>query len=362
VLYNICPLALQQQAFQGSIFKAHMNPKQQALPCPPSELLDLATGYQRSQTFFTLIELGVPTLLNNCALTSVEIAKKLGIHPLAADRFLNACAGLGLLERKADKFTNSALSQQFLIKDQPTYLGEQFLRYERTSYPLWSELAQKLRTWQPGATEGELPEDDDQGQDSMRAQHNFALLTGASLGATYDFAKHRSLLDLGGSTGAMSLGICQQHTELHAIVYDLPEIVELARQFIRQAALTDRIEVQAGNFKEDELPKDFDVALLANLLSVASEETNRTLLRRLYEQLPEDGAVILSGWILENNRTSPLIAALFCLEDINREAPDVERTVATYEEWLTTAGFVVTERAMYCPPTMMIVGCKRAAR
>lgn len=337
-----------------------MNHNRQTLPCPPGVLLDLATGYQRSQTFFTLIELAVPTLLADQALTGAQIAAEVHIHPLAADRFLNACAGLGLLERSGDKFANSELSAQFLVKGQPTYLGEHFLRYDRTSYPLWSELAQRLRAWQPGATEGELPEDDDQGQESMRAQHNFALLTGAALGAAYDFAAHHRLLDIGGGTGAMSLGICQQHNKLRAIVYDLPEIVELAQQFIREAALTDRIEVRAGNFKEDALPNDFDVALLANLLSVASEETNRALLRRLYEHLPEDGAVILSGWILDNNRTSPLVAALFCLEDINREAPDVERSVTTYEDWLTAAGFVVTERTTYCPPTMMIVGRKRA--
>lgn len=334
---------------------------EQALPCPPIELLDLATGYQRSQTFFTLLELAVPTLLADRSLTGAEIAAELHLHPLAADRFLNACAGLGLLERTGNKFANAALSAQFLIKDRPTYLGEQFLRYDATSYPLWSALAQKLREWQPGATEDELPEDDDQGQASMRAQHNFALLTGAALGAAYDFAAHRRLLDLGGGTGAMALGICRQHAELRAIVYELPEIAELARQFIRAADLADRIEVQSGNFKEDELPGGFDVALLANLLSVASEETNRALLRRLYEQLPAGGAVILSGWILDNNRTSPLIAALFCLEDINRAAPDVERTVATYENWLTDAGFIVTERTMYCPPTTMIVGRKRAA-
>lgn len=353
------PLELQKNEVRLQS-EAFMNHPKQLLPCPPRELLDLATGYQRSKTFFTLLELAVPTLLADRSLTSAELAAELRIHPLATDRFLNACVGLGLLERNGDQFANSALSAQFLIMDQPTYLGEQFLRYDRTSYPLWSELAQKLRAWQPGATEGELPEDDDQGQESMRAQHNFALLTGAALGAAYDFAAHRCLLDLGGGTGAMSLGICQQHAELHAVVYDLPEIVELAEQFIREAELADRIKTRAGNFKEDELPKDFDVVLLANLLSVASEETNRVLLRRLYERLPEDGAVILSGWILDNSRTSPLIAALFCLEDINRAAPDVERTVATYEDWLTGAGFVVTEHAMYCPPTTMIVGRKRA--
>ncbi|MCA1602373.1 MAG: hypothetical protein LC742_09190 [Acidobacteria bacterium] len=163
------------------------------------------------------------------------------------------------------------------------------------------------------------------------------------------------------TTGGMSLGVCGRHGQLHSIVLDLPEIVEVAREFVRASGFGDRIEVRAGNFKEDQLPTGFDVALLANLLSVASEETNRELLRRLYERLPDGGAVILSGWILDDNRTGPLIPVLFCLEDINWQAPDVERSAATYEAWLAEAGFVEIMREMYYPPTSMIVGRKRAS-
>ena len=99
------------------------------------------------------------------------------------------------------------------------------------------------------------------------------------------------------------------------------------------------VRVETGNFKEDALPAGFDVALLANLLSVSSEETNRALLARIHAALPPGGAVLLSGWILDDARTSPLVPVLFCLEDINWLAPDVERSAATYTRWLEEAGF-----------------------
>lgn len=56
---------------------------------------------------------------------------------------------------------------------------------------------------------------------------------------------------------------------------------------------------------------------------------------------------------------SPLIPVLFCLEDINRGAPDVERSASTYQRWLGEAGFVEIKHEVYCPPTSMIVGRKR---
>lgn len=330
-----------------------------SLPRPPLELLDLATGYQRSKTLFALVEFGLPTLLARRSLPLEEIAREIQLHTVAADRFLNACVALELLERVGGEFRNTALSEAFLVRGRPTYLGDQFLKYDQTSYPLWAGLVTKLRAWRPGATDDEMPQKSDQGQASMRAQHNFSLLVGHALGEAYDFSHHRKMLDLGGGTGAMSIAICELHEGLRAAIFDLPPISEIAREFVRANLLSERIEVCAGNFKEDELPAGFDVVLLANMLSIASEGTNRELFQQLYERLPDGGACIISGWILDDDRTSPLIPVLFCLEDINWGAPDVERCASTYQRWLGEAGFVEIKHEVYCPPTSMIVGRKR---
>lgn len=334
----------------------------QSLPRPPLKLLDLAIGYQRSKTLFALVEFGLPTLLARRPLTLEKIARELQLHPVAAARFLNACIALELLERVGGEFRNTALAERFLVRGHPTYLGDQFLKYDQTSYPLWADLVPKLRAWQPGADGDEITPTTDQDKVSISAQHNLALLVGRALGEAYDFSQHRQLLDLGAGTGAMSISICELHEELRATVFDLPSISEIAREFVRESRPSERIEVRAGNFKEDELPAGFDVVLLANLLSAGSEETNRALLHQLYELLPGGGACILSGWILDDDRTSPLIPVLFCLEDIIWQAPDVERSAATYRGWLKEAGFVEIEREMYCPPTSMIVGRKPVRR
>jgi hypothetical protein len=328
-------------------------------PRPPSELLELATGFQRSKTLFTLVEFAVPTLLARRSLPLDEIARHLEIAPLAADRFLNACVALGLLERVDGEFRNTALSETFLVRGKPAYLGDLVARYDRTSYFVWTDMAARLRSWTPGETDATLPREADQGEASMRAQHGLARLVGRALAESFDFAPHRVMLDLGGGSGAMSIGVCSAHEHLRAVVFDLPPMAPLAEEYAREAGLEARIRVDAGNFKEDPLPEDFDVALLANLLSVSSEETNRRLLARVHERLPEGGAIILSGWILDEGRVSPVVPVLFCLEDIIWQAPDVERSAPTYERWLTEAGFVEIESRAYCPPWSMIVGRKR---
>ncbi|MGH6611542.1 MAG: methyltransferase family protein, partial [Burkholderiaceae bacterium] len=188
-------------------------------------MLDLATGYQRSKTLFALVEFGVPTMLAGGALSLEEIARRLQIHRIAADRFLNAGVALGLLERADERFRNTPLSDQFLVKGKPGYLGDGLLKHDRASYPQWMELARRLREWQPGTNDDKISQEEDQGEQWVAAQHNLALLVGHALADAYDFSRHQRMLDLGGGTGAMSISICTRHKDLRSIVFDLPDIV-----------------------------------------------------------------------------------------------------------------------------------------
>jgi hypothetical protein len=229
-----------------------MGMNKRGMPKPPSELLDLATAYQRSRVLFALVEFGLPTMLVGAAQSSEEIARRLQIHPRAADRLLHVGVALGLLEQEEGRFRNARLADEFLIKGKQSYLGEQILLYGRASYPLWRELVPKLREWQPDETPDEteagMPQEEGQSAESLSAMHNLALLTGRALSLAYDFSRHQKMLDLGGGTGAMSIGVCERHPQLRAVVFDLPQIIDLAREFIRESGLSKRIETRAGNF------------------------------------------------------------------------------------------------------------------
>lgn len=328
-------------------------------PGSPQTLLDIAFGYHRSNTLFSIIELKIPTLLADKSSTVEVLAEQVKIHPLALDRLLNAGVALGLFERSNDNaFQNTALSAAYLIENRENYLGEQFEYYKENSYPKLSELTCKLREWKPGANDEQSSAEEDQSADSLPPQHNLALIVGKALGRAYDFSRHQKLLDVGGATGAMSLGICSLHKELRATVLELPKVLEETQNFVTESAFADRIETRGGNFKEDSLPEGFDCILLANLLSVASEETNRKFFRQIYERLPAGGVCIISGWILDDSRTSPEIAVLFCLEDVIWQVPDVERDESTYRAWLAEAGFTNIKRELYLPPYSYIAAVK----
>ena len=50
----------------------------------------------------------------------------------------------------------------------------------------------------------------------------------------------------------MSLGICQTNPKLSVLIYDLPTIAEVAREFVRESEFADRIDdllvpIDSGN-------------------------------------------------------------------------------------------------------------------
>jgi predicted O-methyltransferase YrrM len=323
-----------------------------------SELINLATGYQRAKVLFAFDELKIADILRKKPLDSEEIARTLNINALAAERFLNASVSIGLLEKIGKTYKNAALAEQFLIPGGEFYLGGQIKRYGERSYPMWSDLTEHLKKWEYGNAGKQTPEDEDQGAEAMAEQHNFSLLHGHYLARAFDFSKYKKLLDLGGGTGAMSIALCKNFPDLRATVFDLPENIETARKFVEKSGLSARIECVGGDFQKDDLPSDFDAVLLANFMSVAEAGENKNLLARIFEKLPKGGACVLSGLIMDDSRLSPQTSVLFCLEDICWDAPDVERSETVYSEWLAGAGFTNIKCETYLEPTKMLYGFK----
>ena len=64
----------------------------------------------------------------------------------------------------------------------------------------------------------------------------------------------RRLLDVGGGSGTYTIAFLEASPEMSATLFDLPEVVEMARERITEAGLLDRVTITPGNFHADPLP------------------------------------------------------------------------------------------------------------
>src|SRR5450755_2711359 len=92
----------------------------------PAPILDLIEAFRRSKTMFTAVRLGIFD----------------GKRPngAAMDRLLDACVGLGLLEKRGDEYVNSPVADEYLRRSSPHTLSG-YIRYSNDAlYRLWEHL------------------------------------------------------------------------------------------------------------------------------------------------------------------------------------------------------------------------------
>jgi 2,7-dihydroxy-5-methyl-1-naphthoate 7-O-methyltransferase len=105
----------------------------------------------------------------------------------------------------------------------------------------------------------------------------------------------RTIVDVGGGTGAMLASLLRRHPQARGILVDLPGTVARAGEVIESFGVADRVTV-AGQSFFDPLPAGADLYLLKSVLNDWPDEPTVAILRRCAEAaLPKTTIAVLGG-------------------------------------------------------------------
>lgn len=307
-------------------------------------LMQLISGFWASKTLASAVEMDVFTRLSGRPVSIEEFSDLLGLQPRPAEMLLSGCAALGLLQKVGDRFENSALAEEYLVRGKPYYFGGVVTMLDKRLYQPWGRLTEALRTnraqtWgdAPGLFEAIAQHPEEQ-RVFTEAMHSWSSQSGRAVAEAFDFSPYRQLLDVGGGSGAYCLEAARRYPHLRAVVFDIPAALAIAREKIAEAGLADRISTHAGDFFQDELPKGSDVVLLSMILHDWTPEKNRAILRQCFDALPSGGALIVSELMMDDDTAGPPPAALMSLNMLI-ETEGRNYTWGEYSAWLQEAGF-----------------------
>ena len=173
--------------------------------------------------------------------------------------FPDTLVALGMLDRDDEpdpRYRNTTETAAYLDRSSPTYLGGVLEMCNARLYGFWGDLTEALRT---GAPQNEIkhtgqPMFAELYSDPKRLQQFMNAMTGASmtgfhaLAETFDFTNYRTVCDLGGATGQLSVILAARHPHLRCTTFDLPAVEPLAQQTINTAGLGDRVSTASGDF------------------------------------------------------------------------------------------------------------------
>ena len=332
----------------------------------PIPLMQIISGFWASKTLATAVELDLFTQLSGRGVDIHELRQLLEIDPRPAEMLLSGCASLGLLEKRGERYYNSPLSEEFLVRGKPYYFGGVITLLDRRLYLPWNRLPEAIKTnraqtWgdQPGIFEAMSANPEEQ-RVFTEGMHSFSVQSGEAVAAAFDFLPYAHLLDVGGGSGAYCIEAARRYPHLRATVFDLPTALEIAREKIAEAGFSDRIKTHPGDFFNEALPKGADVVLLSMILHDWTPEKNWVILTRCFDALPSGGAVIVSELMMNDEKTGPVSAALMSLNMLI-ETEGRNYTWAEYTQWLKEVGFREIQRLPVESPGVngILIGRKR---
>lgn len=308
--------------------------------------LDLIDGMRASKATFTAVSLGLFDLLHEGPASLDQLAGRLECPAHALERLLGACCSLGLLDLRDGAYHNRPVAKRFLRVHSPETLSGYMLYSDRISHRLWGRLEDAVREgthrWEQefGGREGLFDHffaSEDAKLTFLAGMHGLGLLGSPAVAAAFDLSRFERMVDVGGGTGHLVIEVCRRHARIAGCVFDLPSVTPVAKRYISEAGLAERIETANGDFFKDPLPPA-DLYALSRILHDWSDDKVRILLDKVAKALPAGGGLLICEKTLNEERNGPATAYLQSLNMLVC-TEGRERAASEYEQLVKEAGF-----------------------
>ncbi len=301
-------------------------------------ILKTSRGFQASRVLLCGAELDLFTLLAEKPLSAAAVAAERNAELRGVSILLDALSALGYLNKTDGHYQTEPSAVPFLSADAPESLLPIIL-HQGWLWQSWSRLTDIVL----GKTTTSMNKTGALAKDSIEsfigAMHVIAAKKAPEVVAAIESGKARRLLDVGGGSGTYTLAFLAAVPEMRATLFDLPPVLEMARDRIHAAGVENRVSLVAGDFYKDPLPPGHDLALLSAIIHQNSQEENKALYRRVHDALESGGRIVVRDYVMSSDRTAPLEGAMFA---VNMLAGTRGGSTYTYEEiadGLSAAGF-----------------------
>jgi predicted O-methyltransferase YrrM len=320
----------------------------------PSHIMQVGMGFWASKTLLSAVELELFTKLGSDGMTGSRIAETLELHARAIPDFPDALVALELLEREGEGsdavYRNTQTTAIFLDKTSPAYIGGILEMSNARLFRFWSDLTEALRTGEPQneikhtgkPVFEELYSDPDRLEQFMNAMAGISLGPLSALAERFDFSKYKTLCDVGGATGQLSIIVANRHPHMRLTSFDLPVVEPIAKRTIEAAGLSERVTALGGDFFADPLPRA-DVITMGLILHDWNLERKMHLIKAAYDALPEGGAFIVVENLIDNARRENAFGLLMSLNMLIEFGDAFDYTGADFAGWCKEVGFKEAE-------------------
>lgn len=264
-------------------------------------LFDLCSGFVYSQVLYASVRSGLLDALRDGALPLARLGQRCGLPRERTLLLIEATDLLGLTQVRhgntrglgllgAALLGNPAVLR--MIEHQPLFYGD-----------LGDPLALLQGRSAPGRLAGywSYAHRSDGATGAATAVADYTELMAATqplvaedLLDAYPFGAHRVLLDVGGGDGTFLRAAALRSPRLRLMLFDLPDVVEIARVRLEAAGLATRTALYGGDFAATRLPSGADVVTLVRVVHDHDDAAALALLAAVRQALARGGRIVIA--------------------------------------------------------------------
>lgn len=301
-------------------------------------------GYMETQLIHVAAQLEVMDILGESAKSSAEVARACSAHVPSVHRLMQGLTHMGLCVQHEDgRFSATPVGRQ-LRKDVPGSLWNNALLAGELFYLPFGELLHAVKTGKIAfdAAYGAGIFEHMQTRPEVRRhfdQHmvDLSTATAAAVVDAYDFGDARTVVDVAGGAGAVLAGILERHPQMTGSVFEIPQVQERAREFLKTRGVADRAKVVEGDFFTA-IPAGADVYILSQILHDWDDERSLQILGNCRRAMSPSSRLLVLEAVMPERVEGPSFAVaadLFMLVLTGGR----ERTLAEYRTLFASAGF-----------------------
>ena len=304
----------------------------------PDTINRLEAGVPPALALLAGMELDLFSHLTQGPRSAAMLATDLGVDENRLSRLLYALVLTNLLTHENGHFANSAEAAEFLVKGRPRYIGG---GHELTR-EIWEadlKSAESIRRGAPAALHDFTEMTEASLIAFLRGMIPFAMTTGRALGRQFDFSAVRSIVDVGGGSGAALAGLMEQYATLRGTLFELPSVAKAAATLLDDFPCRDRIDIATGNITAEPLKGQYDAALLRALVQVLAPEDAAKAIKHAVAGLRPGGHIYITGsGILNDDRLTPPAGVYLNVTLMNFYPAGRSYTTSEHVGWLKSAG------------------------
>ncbi len=323
---------------------------------PLTEVRDIsriAYGFFASRALFAALNLELFRHIQEGAGQIAALAERSGATPNGLATLLATLESVGLVSHSDGSYTNAPAAARYLVPGAPAYFGDYYrFQIDRQLYPQMPHIEAGLIGDAAGLAHVSMSgmlDDPVEAESFSRAQHAGSLGPALLFSKLLDLTDARTLLDVAGGTGAYSITLAQQNPDLQATIIDFPSVIDVARRYIDEAGMAERIALVPGDALKTSWPANQDVVLMSYLISAVGEADIPVLLDHAMAALKPGGRLVIHDFMLNANRAGPFSAAGFFLYYLALRTDPVSFTAEELVPMVEAAGFVDVRHGTMLP-------------